>query len=192
MALSDNAVLDIPEVAIISALEHVVSYHRSQSPARTRDTDNADAMQIDSNIAEASPTDIPTLPDFLSYVISYPTSPAPLRLAIHEHLRDTNDLVSVLNVIEGWMDQWSKAPVQLLPLKKKATSIKSDPEIPPLSKVSVFHSTLGSIIGSNEYVDLPILANSLRRFLPRAATTTINHNRYLIGGPSKNIRASPT
>ena len=69
-----------------------------------------DAMQIDSTLS-----DQPALPSFLSSCISYATSPAPLRLAIKQHLADAEDLTCVLEVLSGWVAAWHAVPVRLLP-----------------------------------------------------------------------------
>ncbi|CAE7208021.1 unnamed protein product [Rhizoctonia solani] len=45
----------------------------------------------------------PTLQNALAHVLAYPTSPTPLRLALRNHLRDGEDLVHVLKVLDGWL-----------------------------------------------------------------------------------------
>lgn len=63
-------------------------------------------MQIDT---------VPSVSDFLSACVQYPTSPAPLRMAIRRCLPDVADTVRVLEVISQWLGQWAGREVPLLP-----------------------------------------------------------------------------
>jgi hypothetical protein len=116
---------DITESDLVSTLQFVVSHQQDRMIA----SPSADAMQIDSAAAG-----IPSLQTFLSSCITYKTSPAPLRLAIHDHLREPNHLVRVLEVIENWISLWVAKDSASSPAKG-AKHDKGD--LPPFAKVSV-------------------------------------------------------
>ena len=99
-------------------------------------------MQIDS-----TPSDLPSLASFLSSCVAYATSPAPLRLAIRQHLPDAEDLTCVLEILSGWITQAQAMTIKFLPtdVVKNAKGvmiakppISKRPDGPPLEKVSVF------------------------------------------------------
>lgn len=111
-----------------------------------------DAMQVDSI------TDLPALSPFLSTCITYGTTPAALRVAMRRSLKDADDILAVMKVLEMWINQWSKRDVKLLPskkevsknehgvqvLKKKGKEINKD--LPPLNKVHIFVPTSHSFV----------------------------------------------
>jgi hypothetical protein len=117
-------VLDIPESDVISTLKSVISHHRD---GRTVSS-SGDSMRVDSGCV-----DIPALPTFLSSCVGYTTSPAALRLAIHEHLRDGDDLICVLEVMEGWTSAWVSKDVPWFSTEEATSS--DDKNLPPLTKV---------------------------------------------------------
>ena len=95
-----------------------------------------DTMQVDSG-----PDDIPALPVFLSSSVAYTMSPAALRLAINEHLREGDDLACVLEVFEGWISVWLSKEDALFPSK---TASNNDQDLPPLAKVCLLNSSPSS------------------------------------------------
>jgi len=120
----------------VALLQSVTAQHRK---GRTFATDGA--MQIDS-----APSDLPSLPSFLSPCVSYATSPAPLRLAIRQHLSDAEDLTCVLEILSAWVAQSHSLTIELLPtdVVKNAGGVMvaqpratKRPDGPPLDKVSV-------------------------------------------------------
>jgi len=131
-------VLDIPEADIMAILQCVIARHRQSLAAISGETG---AMQID------TPTDMPSLPAFLSCCVCYPTSPAALRLAIRKHLQDADDVICILDVLESWIATWGTKEVRLLPPKKSISKnehgvLVSKPSekgdkggLPPLIKV---------------------------------------------------------
>ena len=114
----------------MSLLAQVVAQHRRQSAP--------DAMQVD------APSAIPALPGFLALCVNYAASPGPLRVALKKHLPDAEDVVCVLEILDGWLERWGAEEVQLVPegVKKDengryvAVLPEDKPlEIPPLDKV---------------------------------------------------------
>jgi hypothetical protein len=117
-------VLDIPESDIMLALKFVVTHHRNIGSS------NEDTMQFDSDRV------IPALPSFLSSCVTYATSPAALRLAIHEHLPEGEGIVCVLEVIEDWISRLVSSGDALLPTKKASMHTDGSKALPPLTKVN--------------------------------------------------------
>lgn len=74
---------------------------------------NDDAMQVDST----PNSELPSLDSFLASVITYKTSPATLRSALRQHLPDADDVICVLEVLDGWLAKWSVVALKLLPPK---------------------------------------------------------------------------
>lgn len=129
MALAFSNVLDITESEIISALQCLVDHSRRHGASTA---DDSNAMQVDS-----IPPDMPSIPIFLSSCVSYTTSPAALRQAIHQHLSKAEDLVCVLNIIEQWISQWSvEGEIFQPPMEKDSSSTK---DMPPLAKASLYN-----------------------------------------------------
>ncbi|TFY66636.1 hypothetical protein EVG20_g4452 [Dentipellis fragilis] len=114
-------VIDIPEQEVISLLNTVVTIHRRDKNA------DANSMQVDS-----VPSDCPSVPAILSLVVTYPTSSVPMRLAIRDRLSDAENIVGVLEVLEGWIATWSKQDMSL------ALNRTKTPDIPPFDKVVDF------------------------------------------------------
>lgn len=114
----------------MSLLAQVVAQHRRHSAS--------DAMQVD------APSAVPTLPAFLLLCVNYAASPGPLRVALKKHLSDAEDVVYVLEILDGWLEKWGAEELQLLPegVKKDegGTYVAVFTEqkrlaIPPLDKV---------------------------------------------------------
>jgi hypothetical protein len=133
-------------------------------------------MQIDS-----TPSDLPSLANFLSSCVLYATSPAPLRLAIRQHLPDAEDLICVLEALSGWVARAHSMSIELLPtdVVKNARGITvakpltaKRPNGPPLEKVNtltllnitwlLIHIALGSLISSD--VARLVVSHSLAAF----------------------------
>ncbi|KAK0461635.1 uncharacterized protein EV420DRAFT_1639932 [Desarmillaria tabescens] len=99
---------DLLEVEIVDTLRYIITRHRQEK--------SNDAMQVDG--VTPLNADIPSLPQFLSLCVQYSCSPAALRLAIRRCLPEAEDLVCLLDVLEGWLAQWSGRDVRLMPSKK--------------------------------------------------------------------------
>ncbi|KAK0207011.1 hypothetical protein DFS33DRAFT_1255556 [Desarmillaria ectypa] len=99
---------DLLEVEIVDPLRYIITRHRQEK------SDNA--MQVD-GITPLN-ADIPSLPQFLSLCVQYSCSSAALRLAIRRCLPEAEDLVCLLDVLEGWLAQWAGRDVRLIPSKK--------------------------------------------------------------------------
>lgn len=88
--LSFNSVVDISEDEIISLAKALIDEQREPQP-------DPEVMNVDSNKAWT-----PTLSAYMLMCVSYPTSPAALRLAIRKHLPDAQDLILILELLDGW------------------------------------------------------------------------------------------
>lgn len=61
----------------------------------------------------------PPLPRFLSLCIRYPSLvPANVRLALRKYLSDPDDVCSILEVLDGWLNAWAGKESNLLPHPK--------------------------------------------------------------------------
>ena len=116
----------------MSLLAQVVAHHRQHS--------TSDAMQVD------APSVLPALPAFLALCVNYAASPGPLRVALKKHLPDAEDIVCVLEILDGWLERWGAEELRLLPegVKKDENGVyvavfpeEKPPEIPPLDKASL-------------------------------------------------------
>ncbi|PBK93853.1 hypothetical protein ARMGADRAFT_1062677 [Armillaria gallica] len=99
---------DLLEVDIVDSLRYIIVRHRQEK--------SDDAMQVDG--VTPLNADIPSLPQFLSSCVQYSCSPAALRLAIRRCLPEAEDLVCLLDVLEGWLAQWAGRDFRLMPSKK--------------------------------------------------------------------------
>ncbi|KAG1905904.1 uncharacterized protein F5891DRAFT_1274949 [Suillus fuscotomentosus] len=88
--LSFNSVVDISEDEMISLAKALIDEQREPQP-------DPEVMNVDSNKAWT-----PTLSAYMLMCVSYPTSPAALRLAIRKHLPDAQDLILILELLDGW------------------------------------------------------------------------------------------
>ncbi|CAE6422526.1 unnamed protein product [Rhizoctonia solani] len=85
---------------MLSALQHVPDIPEDEIVATIRD------LLIPLHPEGTSPSPLlntPPLQNALAHVLAYPTSPTPLRLALRTHLRDSEDLVHVLKVLDAWL-----------------------------------------------------------------------------------------
>lgn len=89
---------------------------------------------------------IPTLSHFLDLCVRYPTKPLSLRTAIRNHIQNPGDLLLILQIMEQWLDKWSKNPIKLLPNRKELNRKKNGAstvalkevkhkDLPPVEKV---------------------------------------------------------
>lgn len=120
-------VFDLPEGDVLALLREVADHHRK--------TDE-DAMQVDS-VAVASTSDIPPLPEFLALCVSMPSSPAPLRVAMRDHLKPVENVVAVLQVLEEWIEASTVEGNENKLIRGEETSGESQFR-PSLSKVIQF------------------------------------------------------
>ncbi|KZT05551.1 uncharacterized protein LAESUDRAFT_655546 [Laetiporus sulphureus 93-53] len=129
-----ETVSDLPETDIITLLAETVTRHRQSAS-------HEDAMQVD------LPSGTFSLLAFLALCINYPTSPAALRVALHQQLSEAGSLVAVLDALDGWVEHSFAQEIQLLPdgLKKDAHSIlvpvyveSKKVDLPPVDKVLSF------------------------------------------------------
>ena len=105
--------LDIPETEIMDCLQVIVRQNKPTASAL-----DTDAMQIDS---APSMSDLPALPAFLALCVTYVTSPAALRAAIRRSLKDADDVLAVVKVLEQWVNRWSMRDANLLPSKREGS-----------------------------------------------------------------------
>ncbi|KAJ6488497.1 hypothetical protein C8R47DRAFT_1274615 [Mycena vitilis] len=109
--LCTKTVTDLAESDLIYILQLVAEHSRKVA--------GADAMEVDAPPSGA----IPKLPTFLNTCVRYHTSRAALRAALHQHLKQPEDVVAVLEVLDGWVGRWKGAEVIALPSKK---SVRKD------------------------------------------------------------------
>ncbi|KAG9127735.1 hypothetical protein FRC07_010347 [Ceratobasidium sp. 392] len=83
---------------MLSALQHVPDIPEDEIVATIQD------LLIPQHANPSNPlTNGPTLQNGLAHLLAYPTSPAPLRLALRNHLRDAEDIERVLKIIDAWL-----------------------------------------------------------------------------------------
>ncbi|KAJ6606417.1 hypothetical protein DFH09DRAFT_8080 [Mycena vulgaris] len=98
-------VIDLAESDLMSILQFIAEHSRYTS---------SDAMEVDPPALGA----VPKLSTFLNACVRYQTSPATLRAAMYQHLTQPEDVVAVLEVLDGWMVSWKGAEVIALPSKR--------------------------------------------------------------------------
>jgi hypothetical protein len=73
--------------------------------------------------------------------MTYKTSPSTMRIAIRQHLKDPDDLVCLLTVIEEWISSWGEREVEMLPAppppQQKKKQDKMTGELPPPIQVTL-------------------------------------------------------
>ncbi|CAE6445603.1 unnamed protein product [Rhizoctonia solani] len=85
---------------MLSALQHVPDIPEDEIVATIRDL----LVPLHPEGTSVSPlSNAPPLQNALAHVLAYPTSPTPLRLALRTHLKDGEDLVHVLKILDGWL-----------------------------------------------------------------------------------------
>ena len=104
--LALRRVPDIPENVFVQLLLVVVKNHRKKAAA--------DIESIDADDDDA----YPPLHVFLAACINYPASSVAARTAVREHLKDSEDMFCILEVLVGWLDFWCEEKVVLLQEKK--------------------------------------------------------------------------
>lgn len=133
----------------METLQTVVSRHR-QTAAVARD-----AMDVDS--PPSSGDAVPALPIFLHHVANYPTSRGPLVIAFRTYIKEAEDLMAVLEVLNTWLVRRTKMDERLLPSKKdlrkteqgvwvvvgRKSDKKKKEDIPSLEKVNISHTSVG-------------------------------------------------
>ncbi|KAL0577449.1 hypothetical protein V5O48_004518 [Marasmius crinis-equi] len=150
ITLAFSSVSDLQELEIVETLRHVLARHRhTQQPTASSDDD---AMQVDS--VTPIQDDMPTLKEFLNLCLRYKVSPTLLRFALRRYLADVDDVACLLDVLDGWIAQWTARELQLLPSKKlldknehgvvvvKTENKKAEVSLPPLAEVLFFVQTL--------------------------------------------------
>lgn len=80
----------------MQTLQYVIRYNRAHS------------FKIKSSTDEPNHPRPPSVENFLSYILVYPTSQAPLRRAVRECLSDIDDLMTVLHILDTWAELWAK------------------------------------------------------------------------------------
>ncbi|KAG2078131.1 hypothetical protein BDR04DRAFT_1226911 [Suillus decipiens] len=108
--LSFNSVVDISEDEMISLVKVLVDKQRESQT-------DPEAMHVDSNKAWT-----PTLSTYMLMCVSYPTSPAAMRLAIRKHLPDAQDLILILELLDGWTIGGTEEYIRTL-LKSVASNV---------------------------------------------------------------------
>ncbi|KAJ7771604.1 hypothetical protein B0H16DRAFT_1364249 [Mycena metata] len=173
--LCTTTVTDLSEADLMFILQHVAQHHRQTTGA-------TDAMDLDPPTLGA----IPKLPTFLNACVRYQTAPAAMRAAMHQYLTQPEDVVAVLEVLDGWVARWKIAQVVTLPPK---TSLRKDDhgvvvlkdgwqkdptEYPPLMKVLSFMQTTldASFLALLQHTPAhPILHKVLSRIEPEIQLT---------------------
>ncbi|PVG03662.1 hypothetical protein CPB86DRAFT_810725 [Serendipita vermifera] len=87
--------VDVSEDQLLSLLVETIHVHNSKSPT--------DEMDIDHSSDKKSSRTLP-LSQVLGHVIAYPTSAPPMRVAIRRHLKQAEDVLEVLKIINRWME----------------------------------------------------------------------------------------
>lgn len=103
-------VIDIPESEVLRVLLMVVESHRQHAAGSV--PVNTDTMVIDQQAAPS--TQIPPLHTFLAACLPYPASTNALRTAFREHFSNTENLLCLLEVLEGWLAKWSTNDFRLV------------------------------------------------------------------------------
>ncbi|KAF5365127.1 hypothetical protein D9757_012603 [Collybiopsis confluens] len=109
---------DLEELEIIECLCFILARHRQRQTQRMVTTD---AMQVDGSSTSGLGDLTPTLPVFLGAVLRYThvrSSTVSLRAAFRRYLSDVDDVVCLLEVLDGWMGQWAGRDIRLLPTTK--------------------------------------------------------------------------
>ncbi|KAG2157287.1 hypothetical protein DEU56DRAFT_12959 [Suillus clintonianus] len=130
--LAFNSVVDISEDEMISLAKALID--KEQEPQT-----DPEAMDVDSNKAWT-----PTLSAYMLACVSYPTSPAALRLAIRKHLPDAQDLILILELLDGWTVGGTEEHIRSL-LKSVASNVAIEHRggaAPPYDKTISFLQVL--------------------------------------------------
>lgn len=141
-------------------------------------------MEVDSSSADS-----PTLPEFLTLCLSYPSSPALLRTAIRRCLPDAADIARILETLDVWLGQWAGREVPLMPskksleknkhgvfvidIKRESKRGKGDGTVPPVNEVCFYtiFSFLNILVTDSRRADCPISSGHLGFFSSRHPST---------------------
>lgn len=129
---SFNSVVDISEDEMMSLAKALVDKQQELQI-------DPEAMHVDSNKAWT-----PTLSAYMLMCVSYPTSPAALRLAIRKHLPDAQDLIPILELLNGWTIGGTEEYIRTL-LKSVASNVAIEHHggaAPPYDKTISFLQVL--------------------------------------------------
>ncbi|KAG7097458.1 hypothetical protein E1B28_004802 [Marasmius oreades] len=184
--LAFSTVSDLQELEIVDTLRYVVARHRrTYKPPASSEHDSdveVDAMQLDP-VAPITPLqdDIPSLQDYMALCLRYKLSEAPFRFALKRYMKDVDDVVCLLDVLDSWIGLWTSKELQLMPSKKlleknefgivtvkgrDKENTKGDTGVPALSEVLFFVQTLLDISFIN-LIQNPASHRVLRRIQSR-------------------------
>ncbi|KAG8707656.1 hypothetical protein FRC09_001678 [Ceratobasidium sp. 395] len=104
---------------MLSALQHVPDIPEDEIVATIQDL--LIPLHTDSSNLLTNP---PTLQNGLAHLLAYPTSPAPLRLALRNHLRNAEDIEHILKIIDAWLKRGLQFDVWELDGLQTSTAIK--------------------------------------------------------------------
>lgn len=124
MAQAFDTVSDLPESDILLPLPQII---RSQNPTHS----SSNAMEVDSSTDPG----MPSLAVYLAACVRYTTSAAPLRLAVKEKLSDAEELMSVLEILNTWIEEWAGKEQIPDSKSKRPEDVKAD--TPSLENVSI-------------------------------------------------------
>jgi hypothetical protein len=130
--LALNSLVDISEDDMISLAKTLVDKERK--------------TQIDPEAMDVDSTQLwtPTLSAYMLACVSYPASPAALRLAIRKHLPDAQDLIPILELLNGWTVGGTEEYIRTL-LKSVASNVTMEYRggaAPPYDKVCLHQIVL--------------------------------------------------
>nr|GAT53704.1 predicted protein [Mycena chlorophos] len=103
IALCTETVLDISESDLVYILRVVIENSRA----------SATAMDVDAPLGK-----MPSLAAYLNACVRYRTSSTALRVAIHQHLNQAEDILAVLDILDQWIIHWRTAQVVVIPPKR--------------------------------------------------------------------------
>jgi hypothetical protein len=87
--------VDISEDQLLSLLVETIQIHTSKS--------TTDEMDVDHATNKKSSRTLP-LSQVLGHIVAYPTSAPPMRVAIRRHLKQAEDVLEILKIIDRWME----------------------------------------------------------------------------------------
>lgn len=119
--------MDLPEHDIIHLLHMVIK--------NQQDSDSS-SMNINSEASDSKA--IPKVADFLALCVRYPTTTQTLRVAMRQHLREAEEVTTLLEILCLWIESHATANQLLFP--EKGSSLRVLPtqdhvDLPPLARV---------------------------------------------------------
>ncbi|KAJ7632117.1 hypothetical protein FB45DRAFT_1057259 [Roridomyces roridus] len=173
--LCTTHVFDLAESDLMFILQFVVDHNRKMN--------TSDAMEVDSLALGA----VPTLPVFLTACVGYNYSPNGLRAAIRQHLRQPEDVLEVLQVLDDWVEAWRSTEMIVFPGKKSTKQDEHGVTVlldgwnqekslahPPLDKVLSFIQNLldASFLALLQHAPAhPVIRRVLARIEPEVQLT---------------------